>query len=70
MIDRRLIQNFDWGLLGLTFVLSLIGILTLYSAVTAGKSIPSETIYLKQMVWYCVGFAAMICSFLFNYCNK
>jgi len=67
MIDRRLIQNFDWGLLGLTFVLSLMGIMTLYSAVTAGKSNVQDALYLKQIVWYCAGFGVMIISFLFNY---
>ncbi|MFO7665208.1 MAG: rod shape-determining protein RodA [Desulfobacterales bacterium] len=67
MIDRRLVQNFDWGLIGITLAISLLGIMTLYSAVTAGKSVPNEAIYLKQIVWYCIGFGAMICSFLFNY---
>jgi len=67
MIDRRLVQNFDWGLIGITSAISLLGIMTLYSAVTAGKSVPNETIYLKQIIWYCIGFSAMICSFLFDY---
>src|SRR4030042_750661 len=67
MIDRRLIQNFDWGLLGLTLVLSLMGIMTLYSAVTAGKANVQDALYLKQIVWYCAGFGVMIISFLFNY---
>ena len=67
MIDRRLIQNFNWGLLGLTFALSLMGIMTLYSAVTAGKSNVQDALYLKQIVWYCAGFGVMIISFLFNY---
>jgi len=67
MIDRRLVQNFDWGLIGITLAISLLGIMTLFSAVTAGKSVPDEAIYLKQIVWYCVGFTAMTCSFLFNY---
>jgi rod shape determining protein RodA len=67
MIDRRLIQNFDWGLLGLTLILSLIGITTLYSAVTSGKPDAQDALYLKQIVWYCAGFGVMIISFLFNY---
>ena len=40
MIDRRLVEYFDWGLLGLTVLLGCFGILTLYSAVTAGTLIP------------------------------
>jgi rod shape determining protein RodA len=67
MFDRRLVQNFDWGLISITAAISLLGIITLYSAVTAGKAVPNETIYLKQLVWYCFGFLAMIFSFLFSY---
>ncbi|MFH2047342.1 MAG: rod shape-determining protein RodA [Pseudomonadota bacterium] len=66
MIDRRLVQNFDWGLLGLTIVLSFIGIMTLYSAVTAGKSV-QDVLFFKQIIWYIIGFVLMIFSFLFNY---
>jgi rod shape determining protein RodA len=67
MIDRRLIQNFDWGLVCIALALSLLGIMTLYSAATAGKALSNEAVYLKQIVWYCIGLTAMICSFLFNY---
>jgi len=31
-IDRRLINNFDWAMLAVIIVISVIGILTLYSA--------------------------------------
>jgi len=31
-VDRRVVAHFDWGLLGLTFILPLIGLLVLYSA--------------------------------------
>lgn len=67
MIDRRLVQNFDWKLLGITIVLFFMGIMTLYSAVTAGKSTVHDVLYLRQIVWYGFGFVLMIISFLFNY---
>ena len=35
MFDRRLVQYFDWGLLGLALMIACIGLVTLYSAVTA-----------------------------------
>lgn len=66
MIDRRLVQNFDWSLLGLTILLSFIGIMTLYSAVNAGKSV-QDVLFFKQIIWYIIGFVLMIFSFLFNY---
>jgi rod shape determining protein RodA len=67
MFDRRLVQYFDWGLLGLTFLLGCIGIVTLYSAVTAGALTAHKTLYLKQLVWYGAGLTVMVISFVFNY---
>ena len=67
MFDRRLIQNFDWGLLGLTFLLAAIGLMTLYSAVTAGATDPQRILYTKQLIWFGAGLFMMIVSFLFDY---
>ena len=46
MFDRRLVQYFDWPLLGITAVLVAVGLLTLYSAVTAGPPTAQKTFYL------------------------
>ncbi len=67
MIDRRLVQNFDWKLLGLTIVLSFTGVITVYSAVTTGISNIHQILYVKQIIWYCAGMFLMIIAFLFNY---
>lgn len=67
MFDRRLLQHFDWGLLGVTLLLGCVGLITLYSAVTAGVPTPQKILYTKQLIWYCAGLFAMIVSFLFNY---
>ena len=67
MFDRRLIENFNWGLLGTTVLLAGVGIGTLYSAVTAGPDDSLSGLYTKQLVWYGMGFVCMIVSFLFNY---
>ncbi|MBU4317664.1 MAG: rod shape-determining protein RodA [Proteobacteria bacterium] len=67
MIDRRLIQNFNWGLLSLTVLLSCAGICTLYSAVTAGPPSSESSLYIKQLVSYGIGVFLMIGCFLFNY---
>jgi len=65
MFDRRLVQHFDWILLVLTFLLCFIGLMTLYSAVTAGAA--QKILYVKQSMWIGVGLVMMILSFLFHY---
>jgi rod shape determining protein RodA len=67
MFDRRLVQNFDWGLLGLTFLLGSIGLVIIYSAVSAGTPDPQRVLCLKQLIWFCVGLAGMVACFLFDY---
>ncbi|MFH1581795.1 MAG: FtsW/RodA/SpoVE family cell cycle protein, partial [Pseudomonadota bacterium] len=67
MFDRRLIQYFDWVLLGLTIIFGFVGIVLLYSAVMAGAPGPQKILCIKQLVWYFIGLVAMAVSFLFNY---
>lgn len=67
MFDRRLIQYFDWWLIGLTLILGAIGLVLIYSTVTAGDAILQKTLYGKQMIWFSIGLAAMVISFIFNY---
>jgi len=67
MFDRRLAQNFDWILLGLTIILGSVGLVALYSAVSAGGHTYQEMLYYKQMIWYCIGLTVMVACFLVNY---
>ncbi|KPK28464.1 MAG: rod shape-determining protein RodA [Nitrospira bacterium SG8_3] len=69
MIDRRLVQHFDWILLGFTLMLVGIGLLSLYSAVNAGPDVAHVTgpVYLKQAYWFGIGAGLMVVMFLFNY---
>jgi rod shape determining protein RodA len=67
MFDRRLVQNFDWGLLWLTLLLGAIGLVALYSAVTAGEQTTQEVLFKKQFIWFGTGLAVMVLSFVFNY---
>jgi rod shape determining protein RodA len=67
MFDRRLVQYFDWGLLGLTLTIASIGLVTLYSAVTAETPEPQKIVFIKQLIWFCVGLVGMVVAFLFNY---
>ncbi len=67
MVDRRYFTYFDWGLLALTFLLGLVGLMTLYSAVMAGVPTPQKALFIKQLIWYGIGLAAMLVCLLFNY---
>lgn len=67
MFDRRFVQYFDWGLLGLTVILGFLGLVTLYSAVSSATPTPQKTLYFKQLIWYGAGLTLMVISFLINY---
>ena len=67
MFDRRLLQYFDWGLLGLTGTIGAIGLFTLYSAVTAETPEPQKIIFYKQLIWFSAALVAMTVSFSINY---
>lgn len=69
MFDRRLIEYFDWVLLGITVLLAAMGIGILYSAVTAGEVTHEQVLCYKQLMWFGVGLFLMFISFLFNYKN-
>jgi len=67
MFDRRLIQYFDWGLMGLGILIGCVGLVILYSAVTAETPTPQKVLFFKQLLWFSVGLVAMVAAFLFNY---
>lgn len=63
MIDRRLLTNIDWVLIGLVVTVCLFGILNIYSA-TAPYKIIGMSYYLKQIYWMLFGItiAIFLCS--------
>ncbi len=67
MFDRRLLQCFDWGLLILTLAVSGIGLVVLYSAVTAGVTGPDVLLFKKQLIWHGGGLVLMTLCFVFDY---
>ena len=67
MFDRRLLQYFDWGLLGLAVLTGGCGLLVLYSAVTAETPAPQMIIFYKQLIWFSTALIAMVVCFSFNY---
>ncbi|NNF98756.1 MAG: rod shape-determining protein RodA [Desulfobacteraceae bacterium] len=67
MFDRRLVQCFDWSLLGLTLLISGVGLLTLYSAVTADTGTLQKTLFTRQLIWFGLGLGVMIFTFLLSF---
>jgi rod shape determining protein RodA len=65
MFDRRLIQNFDWVLLGLVLMIVGTGIVNLYSAgYNRGEGTP---LYIKQLYWLGVGLGVMCLTLFYDY---
>lgn len=62
MLDRRLVVNFDWVLLGLTVLIALFGIMAIYSAAGGG-----ENTYLKQLFWLGIGLGGVIFIICIDY---
>jgi len=61
MFDRRLIKNFDWGLMALILLISMVGLGILYSALTAGNETGAiHILFKKQMIWMGAGFIVMM----------
>lgn len=59
MLDRRLIANFDWAILGLILLIAAIGIMTIFSA-TRGLESQNIPFYIKQILWTLLGIAGML----------
>jgi rod shape determining protein RodA len=66
-IDRRLIQNFDWLTFATVLVLSLIGIMTIFSATRQPADAVQSPLFLKQLAWLAIGIIAMVICVSFDY---
>jgi rod shape determining protein RodA len=65
MFDRRLLEDFDWVLLLTVVVISIIGIVSVYSA---SYSYGTETPYFaRQIVWFLLGLCVMVFVTLIDY---
>jgi len=66
-IDRRLVSHFDWTLFGLTLGLTMLGILTIYSAsynITEGQA---GNIAPRQFYWLMIGMVVMLGTVIVDY---
>ena len=64
VVDRRLLFNMDWVLLGATVLLCVIGIATIHSATYTGAN---RDLYVKQIYFVGVGLGALALSLIADY---
>lgn len=67
MLDRRLIQNFDWALLLALLSLAGISLVNLYSATYPLREVGGFHIFTKQAYWFVIGFGVLLIMTTFNY---
>ncbi len=68
MMDRRLIENFDWPLLLVLFGIIAAGLLSLYSALYPQiLANPSNNLFVKQLIWLGLGFVVMFATMMLDY---
>ncbi|OGW32842.1 MAG: rod shape-determining protein RodA [Nitrospirae bacterium GWC2_42_7] len=66
-IDRRLISNFDWITFSIVMTISLIGIMTIFSATRQPVESVQSAFFLKQLIWLVIGLAGMALFISFDY---
>ncbi|HET6515633.1 MAG TPA: rod shape-determining protein RodA [Thermodesulfovibrionales bacterium] len=66
-IDRLLLKNFDWVTLGLITALSVIGVMTIYSATRSPLSGEMPSFYIKQVYWLVLSILVLIAFVSFDY---
>ena len=64
MVDRRLLFNMDWVLLGATVLLCIIGVVTIHSATYTGQN---ADLYVKQLYFVGLGLVALAVSLVGDY---
>ncbi len=67
-VDRRLTKNFDWITFGLVVCLSLIGIITIYSATRPPAGVGGHPdFYSKQIIWLVISIVLLFAIVFFDY---
>jgi rod shape determining protein RodA len=67
MIDRRILKGFDWSFLAAVVVLSLIGVMTIYSATRPLLETRQQSFYLKQLNWIVLSLAVFFLAVSIDY---
>jgi len=66
-IDRRLIQNFDWVTFTAIIAISVIGIMTVFSATRQPGEAAQSPLFIKQMIWLVIGLFGLVSFVSFDY---
>ncbi len=67
MFDRRLAANFDWLLLLLICIVTIEGVVVIYSATFSDAVRQSNPLYLRQIYWLLLGVAAIFVVISIDY---
>ena len=68
MIDRRLVENFDWMILLLFFAIASLGLVSLYSALYVQiQAHPTHNLFVRQLIWLVLGCGFMVGSMMLDY---
>lgn len=66
-IDRRLIQNFDWPTFAAVVVISVFGIMTIFSATRQPAEAAQSPLFIKQILWLVIGIIGLLVFASFDY---
>ncbi|MBV6341272.1 rod shape-determining protein RodA [Candidatus Magnetobacterium casense] len=66
-INRKYLKLFDWYTLLLLLIISLTGVLTVYSATRPILSSLQPNYYLKQLLWIAIGLVCLFAMVLYDY---
>lgn len=66
-IDRRLIQNFDWPTFAVVVVISVFGIMTIFSATRQPAEAAQSPLFIKQILWLVIGIIGLLVFASFDY---
>jgi rod shape determining protein RodA len=67
MFDRRLVLNFDWPLFAICLIMSILGIINLYSAGSFSLRHSTTPYYLKQLYWLLIGLGLLAVTVSIDY---
>jgi rod shape determining protein RodA len=66
-INRRVWINFDWVTLLIVVLISVIGVLTIFSTTRQPYGTTQAPFYLKQLLWLCIGLVSLLLIVSFDY---
>ena len=66
-IDRQFFKHFDWVMLLLLFLVSVMAMTNLYSSSYAGGEIGASTLFFKQLAFFVVGLGVILVLQVFEY---